>query len=94
MPARQSATARRADDARARLSARLRKQQRIAGRCVPIVCEANFALDEQGVCRKRPESPKKPKAISRQEPAAHVAPTSDGGGQNGCHSFEGKLYCQ
>jgi len=74
------------------------KGKRIAGeRCIPIVCEANFAIDDQGVCRKRPEPSKKPKAVSRamsrQEPAAPARPASDGG-QNGCHSFEGKLYCQ
>jgi uncharacterized caspase-like protein len=55
------------------------KGQRIADdRCVPIVCEANFALDDQGVCRKRPEPLKKPKVVSRPAPAAHARPAPEG----------------
>jgi len=54
------------------------KGQRISGeRCVPILCEANFVLDSEGICRRRPEPPpQKPKAVSRHEPGARHEPSA------------------
>ncbi|MBV9566252.1 MAG: caspase family protein [Bradyrhizobium sp.] len=69
--------------------------QRAAGdRCIPISCDGNSVLDSHGTCRKRPEPPpRKPKAVVRREPSERppaAAPSGDGG----CHTFNGKQYCQ
>jgi hypothetical protein len=56
------------------------KGQRVTGdRCVQIVCESNFVLDSEGRCRKRPDLPARPKAVSRREAAPH-APSAPAGG--------------
>ena len=45
------------------------KGQKVSGeRCVQIVCESNFVPDSEGTCRRRPETARKSKAASRQEP--------------------------
>ena len=65
------------------------KGQRVsADRCVQIVCETNFALDSEGVCRRRPDPASKPKAVSRQEPRPQPSarrPPARGGGNDSCY---------
>jgi uncharacterized caspase-like protein len=64
-------------------------QKPVGDRCVQIVCESNFMLDSEGVCRKRPDPTEKPRITSRREPAASIG---RGGGK--CFSFNGKQYCE
>lgn len=48
------------------------KGQKVIGeRCVQIVCESNFVPDSGGTCRRRPETTRKSKAASHQEPRKH-----------------------
>jgi uncharacterized caspase-like protein len=68
------------------------KGERISGeRCVQILCEANFVLDSEGICRRRPEPPpQKPKAVSRHEPGARHEPSTrarsaPSGGRDTCY---------
>jgi len=77
------------------------KGQKVSGdHCVRVVCESDFVLDAEGVCRRRNEAPPKPKAVSRQEQRAPVqaspprpsAPADTSGGR--CQFFNGKQYCQ
>ena len=84
------------------------KGQKASGdHCVQIICESNFVLDSEGICRRRPEPPpQNPKAVSRHEPgvrneprvrnepSARTPPAPAEGGGGRCYSFGGKQYCQ
>jgi hypothetical protein len=66
------------------------KGQRAAGdHCVQIVCETNFVLDAEGVCRKRPDSTARSKAVSRREPSPRVHARPAAGGDSCAGSCDG-----
>jgi uncharacterized caspase-like protein len=61
------------------------KREKVTGdRCSQIVCESNFVLDPEGVCRRRPDPPQKPVAASRHEPKA-ARPSASGRGGDSCY---------
>jgi uncharacterized caspase-like protein len=61
------------------------KREKVTGdRCTQIVCESNFVLDPEGICRRRPDPPLKPVAASRHEPRA-TRPSASGRGEDSCY---------
>jgi uncharacterized caspase-like protein len=61
------------------------KREKVTGdRCSQIVCESNFVLDPEGICRRRPDPPQKPVAASRHEPKA-ARPSASGRGGDSCY---------
>jgi uncharacterized caspase-like protein len=61
------------------------KGEKVTGdRCSQIVCESNFALDSEGICRRRLDPPQKPIAASRHERRT-TKPSTSGGGRDSCY---------
>lgn len=61
------------------------KREKVTGdRCAQIVCESNFVLDAEGICRRRPDPPPKPVTASRHEPRA-TRPSASSRGGDSCY---------
>ena len=61
------------------------KGEKVTGdRCTQIVCDSGLVLDTEGICRRRPDPPRKPITASRHERRV-AKPSAPGGGRDSCY---------
>jgi uncharacterized caspase-like protein len=61
------------------------KGEKVTGdRCARIVCDSSLVLDSEGICRRRPDPPRKPITASRHERRA-TKPSAPGDRRDSCY---------